>query len=606
MFLALLSPLLLAPSLVLGVEPQLLGSPPVPADGSVSPASFLFYTYWEWRLQQSPEFASFAGTRTHNGQLETFTFERFADDLYSSEDFLLQAEDLLNSTTDERDRLNLEFFKGELKPYIEGFPFHGFYYPVSYLEGVQVDFQRLSEWVSLDTIEDYRDLTKRYYAFGDYMAQLIGMLRRGIKEGQTNHNVSMAGVLEQVAGHTSPTAEETVFFEPFLDLDLALGEDGRLVQAEAKAAIQMVIQPSFRAFAEFLQLEYLPNTRPEIAASSIGSGYYEACLAFHTTTNKTAEEIHNIGLSEVDRIEEEMLLIVREMGYEDLTLQEFTEMIRTDPANFFDSPEELLQAFHDIIEGQIDGKLLEIFHNKPKTALEIVPMPPSQSNGPAAFYSSGTPDGSRPGRLYVNTNKYNSQPRYEMVSLSLHETNPGHHLQGSYSIEQADWPMFRKIMEDRIYSQAPSRFPINTGYVEGWALYSEGLGYDIDMYGNPLDSFGHLSEEIFRACRLVVDTGMHALGWTQEEAVQYMLEHTAASEENIRNEVTRYITWPGQATAYKIGQLKIEELRKRAFEELGENFNIKDFHDVVLRSVGPLDMLEEQVNLYIATHRKSI
>jgi len=161
MFLALLSPLLLAPSLVLGVEPQLLGSPPVPADGSVSPASFLFYTYWEWRLQQSPEFASFAGTRNHNGQLETFTFERFADDLYSSEDFLLQAEDLLNSTTDERDRLNLEFFKGELKPYIEGFPFHGFYYPVSYLEGVQVDFQRLSEWVSLDTIEDYRDLRQR-------------------------------------------------------------------------------------------------------------------------------------------------------------------------------------------------------------------------------------------------------------------------------------------------------------------------------------------------------------------------------------------------------------------------------------------------------------
>jgi len=600
MLLPLFLPLLLASSLVNG-SPDAV----VPAEASVSPASFLFHTYWDWRLQRSPEFASFAGTRNHNGELETFTFERFADDLYSSEDFLLQAQDLLNSTTDATDRLNLEFFTGELKTFIDGFPFHGFYFPVSYLEGVQVDFQRLSEWVSLDSIDDYRDLANRYYAFGDYMSQLIEMLSRGINEGQTNHNVSMAGVLEQVSAHTSPAPEETIFFEPFAELELTMGEEGRTVKAEAHAAIQMVVQPSFRAFAEFLKLNYIPNTRTEIAASSVGSGFYEACLAFHTTTNKTANEIHEIGLNEVARIEEEMILIVREMGYENLTLGEFTEMIRTDPANFFDSPEELLQAFHDIIEGQIEGKLLEIFHNKPQTALEIVPMPPSQSNGPAAFYSAGTPDGSRPGRLYVNTNQYSSQPRYEMVSLSLHETNPGHHLQSSYSIEQSDWPMFRKVMEDRIYSQAPSRFPINTAYVEGWALYSEGLGYDIDLYGDPLDRFGHLSEEIFRACRLVVDTGMHALGWTQEEAVQYMLEHTAASEQNVRNEVTRYITWPGQATAYKIGQLKIEELRERATEALAENFDIKDFHDVVLRSVGPLDMLEEQVNLYIASYTKS-
>merc|ERR1719495_1763507 len=429
------------------------------------------------------------------------------------------------------------------------------------------------------------------------------MLRRGIKEGQTNHNVSMVGVLEQVAGHTSPTAEETVFFEPFVDLDLALGEDGRLVQAEAKAAIQMVIQPSFRAFAEFLQLEYLPNTRPEIAASSIGSGYYEACLAFHTTTNKTAEEIHNIGLSEVDRIEEEMLLIVREMGYEDLTLQEFTEMIRTDPANFFDSPEELLQAFHDIIEGQIDGKLLEIFHNKPKTALEIVPMPPSQSNGPAAFYSSGTPDGSRPGRLYVNTNQYSSQPRYEMVSLSLHESNPGHHLQGSYMLEHSGIPKFRKVMEDRIYSQAPSRFPINTAYVEGWGLYSETLGFDLGLYNDPLDRYGHLSAEIFRACRLVVDTGMHALGWSREKAADYMATHSAASLENVKGEVDRYVTWPGQAVGYKIGQIKIRELRTKAEAELGDKFNIKDFHQVVLEAAGPLNILEQQIQQFINNNK---
>merc|ERR1711936_1532708 len=209
------------------------------------------------------------------------------------------------------------------------------------------------------------------------------------------------------------------------------------------------------------------------------------------------------------------------------------------------------------------------------------------------------------GKYSLNTFKFSSQPRYEIISLSLHEACPGHHLQGSYLLEKPGVERFRKAIEDRNYCQSPSRFPFYTAYVEGWALYCETLGTELGLYKDPLDRFGHLSEEIFRACRLVVDTGLHALGWTQEEAVQYMLDHSAASEQNVRDEVTRYITWPGQATAYKIGQLKIEELRERATEALAENFDIKDFHDVVLRSVGSLDMLEEQVNLYIASYTKS-
>lgn len=190
-----------------------------------------------------------------------------------------------------------------------------------------------------------------------------------------------------------------------------------------------------------------------------------------------------------------------------------------------------------------------------------------------------------------------------MISLSLHETNPGHHLQGSYNLEKDGLPLFRQIMEDRVYSQTPSRFPINTAYIEGWGLYSETLGFDLGLYTDPLDRYGHLSAEIFRACRLVVDPGMHALGWSREKAVEYMMTHSAASEENVKSEVDRYVTWPGQATGYKIGQMKIRELRTKAEKELGERFNIKDFHKVVLDAAGPLNILEQQVQLYINNNK---
>jgi len=502
--------------------------------------------------------------------------------------------------------LNLDFFIAEVQTFIDGAQYNGFYFPISYLEGVQVDFQRLAEWGSLDVEKDFEDLLARYNLLDDYIDQVIVMMRTAVEKGLTNNNASMNGVVDQCKAHLVDTIEETVFYEPFKNLSAFPQETQESFRAQAIETIRSTIQPAFNNLINFLQDEYIPATRPDIGVTTlpeIGKDFYKACLEFHTSTNLTAQEIHDKGLEEVKRIEAEMEKIVVEMGHENMTLQEFTAMIRNDSTNFYTSPEELLGAFHEIIENQIDGHLLEIFNKKPGSKLDIVAMPPSMSNGPAAFYTAGTPDGSRPGVLYVNTNKYNSQPKYEMMSLSLHETNPGHHLQGSFSLEQENWPMFRKVMEDRIYSQVPSRFPINTAYVEGWALYSETLGFDMKLYDDPLDRFGHYSEEIFRACRLVVDTGMHALNWTQEEAVQFMLSHTAASEQSLRNEITRYITWPGQATAYKIGQMKIQELRRKAEEEIPLNFNLKEFHDIVLRSVGPLYILEQQVDEYINNNR---
>ena len=275
-----------------------------------------------------------------------------------------------------------------------------------------------------------------------------------------------------------------MFYEPFKNLSSFPQDVQTTLRAGVIEAITSIVQPAFTNLVEFLESVYLPSTRAEIGVSTlpgIGEEYYKACLKFHTSTDLTAEEIHKTGLDEVERIEDAMKEVVIEMGYADMSLQNFTEMIRNNRSNFYNSADELLDAFYEIIENRIDSQLLNIFNNKPSTKLEIVGMPPSMADAPAAFYTAGTPDGSRPGVLYVNTNKFNSQPKYEMVSLSLHETNPGHHLQGSYMLEKEDWPMFRKVMEDRIYSQVPSRFPINTAFVEGWGLYSETLGFDMGL-----------------------------------------------------------------------------------------------------------------------------
>merc|ERR1719228_577952 len=316
------------------------------------------------------------------------------------------------------------------------------------------------------------------------------------------------------------------------------------IEADAQDAIKNFVQDGFLKLAEFLEREYLPACRASIAITSLpgcGQEFYKACLKFHTSTDLTAEEIHERGVQEVARIEGEMREIIKELGL-NMSLKDFMEKLRNDKSNFFNSGQELMDRFSTIIHEQINPKLDKIFHTSPKCQLEISEVP--VADYPAAFYIAGTEDGARPGKLFVNTFKFASQPRYEMVSLALHESNPGHHLQGDY-IMQGNWPDFRKVMEDRVYSQAPTRFPINTAYVEGWGLYSETLGFDLGLYGDPLDRFGHLSEEIFRACRLVADSGMHALGWTQEEAVQYMLEHTASTEASLRNEIIRYVTIPG-------------------------------------------------------------
>ncbi|XP_063841257.1 uncharacterized protein LOC135089534 isoform X5 [Scylla paramamosain] len=389
-------------------------------------------------------------------------------------------------------------------------------------------------------------------------------MREGIKKGIVNHSSSLAGVTESLTRFVVESAEESPlwnFFETFPDG--MLPDDVADIQTCARTLITGRLSEGFKELRNFTE-NYKIATRSNPAINSLpnGDALYRQLVRFHTTTNMTPEEIHQVGKSEVARIEKEMAKIICELGY-DMTVCDFSSFIRNDRKFYFNNPKDLLLEIQRLIHEVIAPRLPDIFTAVPKTEL---------------------------------------RPKYDLLTLSLHEGNPGHHLHSAYLLESPNMPLFRKIFEDRNYQQAPSRFPFYTAFMEGWALYAESLGFDMNLFEDPFDRYGHFSNEMYRACRLVVDTGLHCFGWTREEAVTYMTYHTALALENIENEVNRYIALPGQALAYKIGQLKIKQLRQKATSSLGKNFSLKEFHDVVLTNSGPLDLLDDEVNAWIEAY----
>jgi len=327
-----------------------------------------------------------------------------------------------------------------------------------------------------------------------------------------------------------------------------------------------------------------------------GAAIYEMCLKYHTTTNKTAEEIHNLGLKEVARIEGRFQTEVLDVLGFTGTFVEFAESLKKDPGMHYESEEELLAGYRALVE-RIQEKLPKFFKHLPKTPLEVVP----NKQGPMAYYFAGTADGKRPGRFYVNVTRLEERGKYNMPVLALHEGIPGHHLQGALALENENLPDFLRYIEDRRYEYCPARRPLYTGYLEGWALYCEWLGEEMEMYTTPQELFGRLSMEMMRAVRLVVDTGIHAMDWTVEQASAYMEEKTGMPSKDCVQECNRYAAWPGQACAYKVGQLALEEARDAAKAALGERFDYGEFHDLIL-SAGPLplDILKERVDAWVS------
>jgi uncharacterized protein (DUF885 family) len=483
------------------------------------------------------------------------------------------------------DRLNADIFTRLLDIEIEELGHSYYCLPISRTGGFHLFLPDLPMLTSFENQADYENYISRLNGIRSYFAENIELMRLGLRTGFVPPLVTLAGIEEGILPHILEDPTASVFYDPFklFPAGVEVAERERLSQA-GREAIRTSVVPAYRDLLKYVQEEYRPAARPGIAAGELprGAEFYQSRIRYFTSLDLTPGQVHATGLSEVQRIRLEMQSILQKIGFQG-GFKEFIEFLRSEPSFYAATPEELLKVTALVLK-RIDGELPRLFKTLPRLPYGIKPIPAFSAPGnTTAYYMPGSGDGTRAGAYYVNTYDLKSRPFYEIEALSLHEAVPGHHLQIALQQELTDLPNFR-------------RFGGFTSFVEGWALYSERLGLELGFYQDPYSDFGRLSYEMWRACRLVVDTGMHALGWSRQQAIDFMLENTSSTELNIINEVDRYIAWPGQALAYKIGELKIRELRQKAEQQLGGRFNIREFHDVVLLAGAvPLDVLEQRV-----------
>jgi uncharacterized protein (DUF885 family) len=548
---------------------------------------------WAERLRADPLYATAVGIHEYDDRLPAVAPADFERERRQDEQFLKRLQAIARAALPTAERLNYDLFAYELRDRLALATFRDWQVPLTSDSGFHSEVLLMADGVPMTRQEDYRRFIARLNAVPDYFEQQIANLRLGLAEGRTLPAVVMPGVLKILEGQQYATADASPLFEPFRHFpDTIPPPEQQGLLAAGRAAIETRVLPAYRRLLEFLRDSYTPAARKSIAAVELpdGRAYYAALVRHYTTLDITAEQVHRIGLDEVARIQHEMDAAMRATGFAG-DLAAFQHFLRTDPQFYATTPQQLLERASWIAK-QIDGRLPGWFGKLPRLPYSVQPVPADLApNYTAGRYSPPPQGGTRGGEYWVNTTSLDQRPLYALTALTLHEAVPGHHLQISLARELADVPPFRQQLDP-------------TAFVEGWALYAEKLGVDMGMYRTPYDEFGRLTYEMWRACRLVVDTGMHALGWSREQARDYLRSHTALSEREVQTEIDRYIAWPGQALAYKMGELKILELRQRTRAALGADFDIRAFHDTVLGNGGvPLPVLEQQVNAYIATAR---
>ncbi len=552
----------------------------------------LFSDHWDAYMRWDPIFATMCGDHRFDDQLGSADELHYKDWLKQLRKFRKRLEKIDPSKLSPEDRLNYGYFALMLDSEIGSLEQKAYHLPISKAGGFHTFFPDLHQISPFENVSDYEYYLARLDGMKKYFDESIDLMRRGLQTGFIPSRVTLEGVEKSIETQVVKDPGQSVFFEPFRKFPSSIGgvDQERLIDA-ANAAIARSVVPAYEALLKFFIGKYYPSSRSSIAAADLPNGteYYRQRIRFFTTLDLSPEEIHETGQSEVRRIRLEMEDVIRQTGFSG-DFKAFIEFLRTDPRFYVDTPEALLKETGYLMK-RIDGELPRLFKTLPRLSYGIRPIPDFSAPGnTTAYYMPGTGDGTKAGMYYVNTYDLKSRPLYEMEALSLHEAVPGHHLQIALQQELTDLPAFRK-------------FYMFTSYVEGWALYSERLGLEMGFYTDPYSNFGRLSYEMWRACRLVVDTGMHALGWTRQQAIDFMVANTSSTLLNIQNEVDRYIAWPGQALAYKIGELKIRELRARAEKELGAKFNIREFHDVILLGGSlPLKVLEEGVDDWIKSH----
>jgi uncharacterized protein (DUF885 family) len=554
----------------------------------------LFDEYWEFTLEENPLSATAVGVHRYNDRLPSVTVADILRRNETRREFLARLQAIDRAAFGHQDRVSYGMLERLLSDSIRETDLGGYYMPITNRGGFHVSFPELGRRMPFRTVGDYENYIARLRGFEQYAQQHIVLMREGVSRGYTLPEIVLEGYEDVISPHIVADPTESLLYEPFgrLPETVPAAERERL-EAEGRAAILESVVPGFEAFLAFMHTEYVPASRESIAISSIPNGreYYEHRVRLFTTLDDmTAERVHEIGLSEVARIRAEMEEVIEESGFEG-SFDEFVHFLRTDPQFYAETPEELMRYVARVGK-KMDGEMPRLFKTLPRMPWGLREVPDYIApRTTTAYYQRPAGDGTEAGFYYVNTYNLPGRPLYEVEALSLHEAVPGHHHQIAIQQEIEDLPTFR-------------RFAGFTAFTEGWGLYAERLGLEVGFYEDPYSNFGRLTYEMWRALRLVVDTGMHALGWERQQAIDLMAANSALTLHNITTEVDRYISWPGQALAYKIGELKIRELRERAENTLGPDFDVREFHDVVLLSGAvPLSVLEENVERWISAQR---
>jgi len=545
---------------------------------------------WQNRMIIDPLYATQMGVRDYDDRLPQVTPADFQRRNHQYQDYARRLAAINRTALSVPNRVSYDVFDFEIHHRLALSAYETWRIPLTSDEGFHIEVMRMAVGVVMNTPKDYENYIARLHAIPAYFAQQQANMREGIKAGFTLPSAIMPGIIKVLDGQQYQSPDQTPFFEPFTRMPSTMDAARRTqLTGAGRAAIQSDVIPAYQRLRKFFTEEYLPAARQSVGASDLpqGRAYYEALVKFYTNLEVTPEQVHELGVKEVARIRAEMDAIMRQTGFQG-DFPAFLQFLRTDPQFYARTPDELLKDA-SFIAKQIDGLLPGYFGKLPRMPYSVQPVPAELApNYTGGRYSPAPIGGRTGGEFWVNTYDLPKRPLYSLTSLALHEAVPGHHLQISLGRELTDVPPFRLDF----YSHA---------FGEGWGLYSEKLGEEMGLYKTPYDHFGRLSYEMWRACRLVVDTGMHALGWSRERALKYLADNTALSNQEVRTETDRYIANPGQALAYKMGELKLWELRAKAQHALGERFEVREFHDAVMANGSiPLPVLERQIDEYIA------
>ena len=580
-FICLLAAAILIPAVV-------AANPAADLDARRKALNDLLHEQWEYTMRTSPIYASILGDKRYNDKLDDFSQAAIDDNLAQTKKFLDRFEAIDTTGFPEQEVLNKALMVRDLKMGLEGARFKPWEMPVSQENGIHIDAPQLVSILSFASVKDYEDYITRLKLLPTLFDQTIVQMRKGMAEGMMQPKILLDKVVTQSNGIATTPVEKSPFAHPFDKFPDAVPEaDRKRLREEGLAAIKDSVIPEYVKFTAFVRDEYAPKGRTEPGAWSLpdGDAWYAFRVKESTTTDLTPEEIHQLGLAQVKEIEERMLGVVHQLGFKDM--KSFKAAVDADPKLHAQSREQILDLYRKY-EDQMYAKLPQLFNTLPKSKLEVMPVEEfREKEASDAAYEDGTPDGSRPGHIMVNTGDFAKRTLLDIETTAYHEGVPGHHMQISIAQELPALPIFR---QHEYY----------TAYTEGWALYSERLGKEVGFYQDPYSYYGHLQDDMLRAIRLVVDTGFHYKHWTRQQVVDYFHDHSSIDEVTVQSETDRYMAWPAQALGYKIGQLELLKLRQYAKDQLGDKFDLRGFHDEVLSGGAlPMDVLSTRIHGWV-------